>query len=155
MHYFEDFRVGDRFRSQDHIVVEADMVAFARQFDPQSFHIDPQAAKQSIFGHLIASGWYTAALAMRLRTESGIEVAGGLIGLGLDEVRWPRPVFAGDTLHLEGEVIEVRESRSKPDRGIVRVRELAINQTGQTVMSMVTALYVPRRTVTAAGASRG
>ena len=142
--YFEDFGVGDRFRSTEHTMTEPEMIEFARRFDPQPFHTDPEAAKQSVFGGLIASGWHTAAIAMRLRTQNGIRVAGGMIGMGVDELRWPQPVRPGDTLHLETEVIETRPSRSQPDHGIVRVRETAFNQSGEVVMTLVTALWVPR-----------
>ena len=142
--YFEDFHVGDRFRSSEYTMTESEMIEFARQFDPQPFHIDPEAAKRSVFGGLIASGWHTAAIAMRLRTQSGIKVAGGMIGMGVDELRWPRPVRSGDTIHLETEVIETRPSLSQPDHGIVRVRETALNQSGEVVMTVVTALWVPR-----------
>ena len=142
--YFEDFHVGDRFRSSEYTMTESEMIEFARRFDPQPFHIDTEAAKQSVFCGLIASGWHTAAIAMRLRTQSGIKVAGGMIGMGVDELRWPQPVRPGDTIHLETEVIETRPSRSQPDHGIVRVRETALNQSGEVVMTVVTALWVPR-----------
>jgi len=142
--YFEDLHVGDRFRSSEYSMTESEMIEFARRFDPQPFHIDPEAAKRSVFGGLIASGWHTAAIAMRLRTQSGIKVAGGMIGMGVDELRWPRPVRSGDTIHLETEVIETRPSLSQPDHGIVRVRETALNQSGEVVMTVVTALWVPR-----------
>ncbi len=143
--YFEDFRVGDRFRSAEYTMREEEMIAFARQFDPQPMHTDPEAAKQSEFGGLIASGWHTAAVAMRLRVESGVEIAGGMIGLGTQEMRWPKPVRPGDTLCLEAEVVETRQSLSHPDHGIVRVRETMRNQRGEVVLTMVTALWVPRR----------
>jgi acyl dehydratase len=152
--YFEDFRVGGRFRSREHTVTETEMIEFARRFDPQPFHTDPTAAKESVFGGLIASGWLTAAIVMRLRAESGVEVAGGMIGLGLEEMRWPKPVRAGDTLHLEAEVIETRPSRSQPGHGIVRVRETALNQRDEPVFTAITALWVPRRSRSESSASR-
>jgi acyl dehydratase len=124
---------------------EREMIEFARRFDPQPLHTDPEAAKRSEFGGLIASGWYTAAVLMRLRTEGDKKIAGGLVGLGVEQMRWPRPVRPGDTLHVETEVIELRPSRSHPDHGIVRVRETAFNQTGDVVLTMITALWVPRR----------
>lgn len=145
MKYFEDFHVGDRFRSAEYTFTEAEMIEFARQFDAQPFHIDAEAAKQSVFGGLVASGWHTAAIVMRLRTQSELTVAGGLIGLGVEEMRWPQPVHAGDTIQLEAEVLELRTSRTRPDRGIVRVRETARNQAGEIVLMMVTALWVPLR----------
>ena len=143
--YLEDFQAGDRFRSAEHTVSEAEIIDYARLYDPQSFHTDPAAAKHSIFGGLAASGWYTAAITMRLIAQSEIHVAGGLIGMGVDQLRWPRPVRPGDTLHVDAEVLEVRPSRSHPDRGIVRVRNTTVNQAGETVQTMETALFVPRR----------
>jgi acyl dehydratase len=143
--YLEDLHVGDQFHSADYTLTEAEIIEFGPRFNPQPFHTDPEAAKRSIFGGLIASGWYTAAIVMRLRTQSDLRVADGLIGMGMDDVRWPRPVRAGDTLHLETEVIEVRPARSRPAHGIVRVRETVLNQAGQTVLTMVTSLWVPRR----------
>ena len=143
--YLEDIRVGDRFHSGQHTLTEAGIIEFARQFDPQPMHLDPEAAKGTIFGGLIASGWYTAAIVMKLRLESDERVAGGLIGLGVEQVRWPRPARPGDTLHLESEVLDVHPSRSHPDHGVVRMRETALNQRGEVVLTMVTSLWVPRR----------
>lgn len=144
--YLEDFHVGDRLRSADHEVSEAEIIEYAKRHDPQPFHTDPVAAKQTAFGGLVASGWFTAAVTMKLMAQSEFRVAGGMIGLGVEELRWPRPVRPGDTLHVETEVLEVRPSRSHPDHGILRVRNATVNQTGETVQTMVTALYVPRRT---------
>lgn len=144
-HYWEDFRAGARFRSADHTVTEDEMIAYAKRYDPQPFHTDPTAAQESIFGGLVASGWFTAAISMRLITQSEVRIAGGLIGMGVEELRWPRPVRPGDTLHVEVEVLEVRASRSHPGRGIVRVRNLTLNQRGEAVETMVMALFVPRR----------
>ena len=143
--YLEDIRVGDRFRSVDYTVTEGEIIDYARRYDPQPFHTDPAAARESIFGGLVASGWHTAAITMRLIAQSEVRIAGGSIGLGLEELRWLRPVRPGDTLHVEVEVLEVRPSRSHPDRGIVRFRNTTRNQTGEIVQTMVTALYVPRR----------
>ena len=143
--YLEDFCVGEQFRSADYTVSEAEIIEYARRYDPQFFHTDPVAAKRSAFGGLIASGWFTAAITMRLMARSEIRIAGGMIGMGVEELRWPRPVRPNDTLHVETEVIEVRPSRSHPDHGIVRVRNATVNQAGETVQTMVTALYVPRR----------
>ncbi|HXJ56200.1 MAG TPA: MaoC family dehydratase [Verrucomicrobiae bacterium] len=143
--YFEDFRVGDRYRSADYNVTEAEIVEYARRYDPQSFHTDPVAAKRSLFGGLVASGWYTAAITMRLIAQSEPRVAGGLIGLGVEQLRWPQPVRPGDVLHVEVEVLDLRPSRSHPDHGIVRVRNITRTQTGETVQTMETALWVLRR----------
>ena len=143
--YLEDFHVGDRFRSGDYTMAEEEMIAYARQYDPQPFHTDAAAAARSLFGGLVASGWHTAAVGMRLIAQSEFRVAGGLIGMGVDLLRWPRPVRPGDTLHVEVEVLEVRPSRSHPDRGIVRVRNTTLNQAGETVQIMETVLFVQRR----------
>ena len=121
------------------------MVGYARQYDPQPFHTDAAAAARSFFGGLVASGWHTAAVSMRLIAQSEIRAAGGLIGMGVEQLRWPRPVRPGDTLHVEVEVMEMRPSRSHPDRGIVRVRNTTLNQAGESVQIMETALFVQRR----------
>lgn len=143
--YLEDIRTGDRFLTADYAVTEGEIIEYAKQYDPQPFHTDPVEARNSVFGGLVASGWYTAAITMRLIALSGDHIAGGLIGLGVEELRWPRPVRPGDTLHVEVEVLEVRPSQSYPDRGIVRVRNTTLNQRGEVVQTMVTALFVPRR----------
>jgi len=144
-HYLEDIRVGDRFRSADYTVTESEIIEYATRYDPQPFHTDPTAARKSVFGGLVASGWFTAAITMRLIAQSEIHIAGGLVGLGVEELRWPRPVRPDDTLHVEVEVLEVRPSRSHPDRGIVRVRNTTLNQKEEVVQTLVTALFVPRR----------
>jgi acyl dehydratase len=143
--YLEDLASGQIYRSGS-LSVEADRVkAFAAEFDPQPFHLDEAAAAASLFGQLIASGWHTAALTMRLIVDSDFKIAGGLIGMGVEEIRWPRPVRPGDTLSVESEVLEVRPSKSQPDRGIARMRVTTRNQDGQPVMTQVTSLLVPRR----------
>jgi acyl dehydratase len=145
-HYWEDLPVGLKFRSSTSYIVDAqEIVEFASRFDPQPFHLDAEAAKQTIFGGLVASGWMTTAVTMRLLVGSDIDVAGGLIGLGVDELRWPKAVRPGDELRLESEVIEAAPSRSRPDRGTIRIRTLTINQSGETVQSMIATLLVPRR----------
>lgn len=145
VHYFEDLAVGQTFRSGS-LRMELDAIkAFAAQFDPQPFHLDEEAARTSIFGRLVASGWHTAALSMRLTVTSNFKIAGGLIGIGVDETRWPRPVFPGDELHVESEVVEVRPSRSRPDRGVVKMLNKTINQNGEIVMQQFANLIVSRR----------
>src|SRR5882757_3252282 len=120
--YLDDFAVGQKF-SSGRLLIEAERImAFAAEFDPQPFHLDETAARQSFFGELTASGWYTAAVTMRLLTESGLRPAGGYVGAGADGFRWPRPVRPGDELRVEGEVVEVRPSASRPDRGWVKVQ---------------------------------
>src|SRR6266404_4982879 len=131
--YLEDIRAGDSFRSADYAVTEDEIIEYAMKYDPQPFHTDAVKARNSVFGGLIASGWYTAAVTMRLIAQSEIRIAGGLIGMGVEELRWPRPVRPGDTLHVEVEVLEVRPAHSHPDRGIVRVRNTTMNQRSEIV----------------------
>ena len=143
--YFEDLAVGQTFGTGT-VTVEPEMIkAFAAEFDPQPFHLDEDAARASPFGGLVASGWHTAALTMRLLVGGELRVVGGLIGLGVEELRWPRPVRPGDVLRVESEVLGLRPSKSKPDRGIVRVRNTTLNQDGQPVMVQVVTMIVPRR----------
>src|SRR5580658_11248563 len=115
-------------------VDQAEIISFARQFDPQPFHVDPVAAAAGPFGGLIASGWHTAALAMRLLVDNYLSAEASLGGAGADEIRWPYPVRPGDTLRVRATVVESRRSLSKPDRGIVKTLAEAVNQDGQTVM---------------------
>src|SRR6202140_2819805 len=114
--YLEDFHVGQRFTSATHVIDTAQIKAFARQFDPQPFHLDEEAAKGTLFGGLVASGWHTAALTMRLQVESGLPIAGGIVGIE-GEMSWPRPTRPGDVLSVVSEIEEVTPSRSRPDRG--------------------------------------
>lgn len=150
MRYFEDLKPGDRFGTATVTVSEADVVAFAAQFDPQPFHTDPVAAPQTVFGRHVASGWHTAALTMRLMVQGELQLAGGMIGLGIEKIEWPRPVLPGDTLRVESEVIELRPSRSKPDRGLVRLRNTTFNQHGEPVQVMTSLQIVLRRLVSPA-----
>ena len=143
--YLEDFAVGQKFGSR-RLVIEAERIlAFAAEFDPQPFHLDEEAARQSFFGELTASGWYTAALTMRLLTETGLKPAGGYIGAGADGFRWPRPVRPGDELRVECEVVEVRQSTSRPDRGLVRVRMTTLNQDDEATLTYIANMVVLRR----------
>ena len=135
--YFEDLKTGDRFQSEPYEVSERAIMDFAREFDVQPFHLDHAAAKASAFEGLTASGWHTAAIAMRLFTTGPLQFVGGAIGLGVDELRWPAAVRPGDTLRLETEILEVRPSRSKPDRGIVRIRNVTTNQEGEIVQTFL------------------
>lgn len=144
--YLEDFEIGQVFRSAHRTRVEAaDIVRFAAEFDPQSFHLDEDAAKRSFFGGLAASGWHTTALTMRLLVDSDLRIAGGLIGLGFEELRWPRPVRAGDELRVESLVLEKRESKSRPQQGFLKMRNTTINQRDEPVQLSVGTLIVPRR----------
>ncbi len=143
--YLEDFSPGQKFGS-GRLRVDRDRIkSFAAEFDPQPFHLDEGAARGSFFSGLAASGWHTAALTMRLLVESELKPAGGIIGAGFDEFRWPRPVRPGDELHLESEVLEVRPSKSRPDQGIIKVRTTTMNQNGEPVQISVGNLIVPRR----------
>jgi acyl dehydratase len=142
--YLEDFKVGQRFKSGGYTVTEAQIRAFAAEFDPQPMHLDPVAARASVFGGLVASGWHTGAITMRLMVESGPLFAGGAVGLGA-EISWPQAVRPGDTLYAEGEVLEVIPSSSRPDRGRVRMRIETRNQHGDIVQRTVTHVLVPGR----------
>lgn len=144
MRYLDDVQPGDRFTGGP-VTVEADeIVAFARAYDPQPFHLDPDAAKDTVFGGLAASGWHTAGLTMRMIVGSDAQLAGGYVGMGVEEVRWPKATRPGDTLRIETEVLDVRPSGKRPDRGILRVRTTTFNQDGDVVQSMVANLLVPR-----------
>ena len=142
--FLEDLSPGQRFSSASHEVREEEMLAFARQFDPQPFHLDAGAAKATLFGGLAASGWYTAAITMRLNVEGGLPIAGGIIGAG-GEISWPKPLRAGDVIHVESEVIEIAPSRSRPDRGIVTFESRTLNQDGEPVQVLKPKLVVFRR----------
>jgi acyl dehydratase len=141
--YLEDLRVGQRFVSGTHRIDEQQIRAFAEQFDPQPFHLDAEAAKATLFEGLVASGWHTAAITMRLLVESGLPIAGGIIGAG-GEITWPNPTRPGDVLQVESEVLELRPSRSRPDRGIATIRSETRNHRGDTVQVLVAKLVVPR-----------
>jgi len=143
-YYLDDLSVGQRFTSQALTVGEADIKAFAAQFDPQPFHLDDEAAKSTLFGGLAASGWHTAAMTVRMLVESGAPLAGGIIGGG-GEIAWPKPTRPGDVLHVESEVVEILPSKSKPDRGMALLRSETINQNGDTVQVTTMKLVVPRR----------
>jgi acyl dehydratase len=142
--FLEDLQVGQRFVSGTHRIDEAQIRAFAEQFDPQPFHLDPEAAKTTRFEGVVASGWHTAAITMRLLVDSGLPIAGGLVGAG-GEIAWPNPVRPGTVLHVESEILELRPSRSRPDRGVVTVRSETRDELGQVVQVFVATLVVPRR----------
>src|SRR6266403_2148050 len=145
--FLEDLRVGQRFSSGAHTVDAAQIKAFATQFDPQPFHLDGEAAKATLFGGLAASGWHTAAITMKLLVESGLPLGGGIIGSG-GEISWPKPTRPGDTLTVLSVIEEVTPSRSRPDRGMIRVRSETRNQHGEIVQILVAKLVVPRRSDT-------
>lgn len=143
--YLEDFAVGQTFGSGRLRVEKAQITAFAAEFDPQPFHLDEDAARRSMFEGLVASGWHTAALTMRLLVESEFKPAGGIVGAGIDEFRWPRPVRPGDELRVESEILEVRPSRSRPERGWIKVKTTTWNQDGEAVQVYTGNVVVPRR----------
>jgi|ERR1700678_39468 acyl dehydratase len=142
--YLEDLRVGQRFTSETYVMEAARIKEFAEEFDPQPFHIDEDAAGASIFKGLAASGWHTAAVAMRLLVKGGLPLANGIVGLG-GEVAWPRPTRPGDILHVESEIIQITPSRSKPHQGIVTVRGTMFNQHGEEVYILTAKLLVLKR----------
>jgi acyl dehydratase len=146
--FLDDLSVGQRFSSGSHTIDEAQIKAFAAQFDPQPFHLDGEAAKATLFGGLAASGWHTAAITMKLLVESGLPLRGGIIGSG-GEISWPRPTRPGDTLTALSEIEEITPSRSRPDRGMIRVRSETRNQDGETVQILIAKLVVPRRATAA------
>jgi acyl dehydratase len=142
--YLDDLKIGQRFTSGT-LALDAEQIkTFAREFDPQPFHLDEAAAQNSIFQGLAASGWHTAALTMRLLVGGGLPLASGSVGAG-GEIAWPRPTRPGDILQVESEVVAVTPSRSRPDRGIVTVRSETKNQRGEVVQVLTAKLMVPRR----------
>jgi acyl dehydratase len=144
--YLEDFTPGQRFIGRTRIRIdEARVKAFASEFDPQPFHLDESAASASIFQGLAASGWHTAAVTMRLLVNSEFQPAGGIVGAGFDELRWPQPVRPGDELRVESEVLDVRPSKSRPQQGLIKVRTNTLNQRGEVVQTSVGNLVVPCR----------
>jgi acyl dehydratase len=145
--YLEDYAVGQVYRTGRLRVDKDQIIGFAAQFDPQPYHLDEVAAGESAFGGLAASGWHTAALTMRLIVEGELQPAHGILGVGLDNLKWPRPVRAADELYAESEVLEVRPSKSRPDRGMIRVRTTTFNQNGEPVQVYTGNLLVPRRSV--------
>ncbi|MBA4109966.1 MAG: dehydratase [Leptothrix sp. (in: Bacteria)] len=142
--FLDDFTVGQRFVSGEHLIDEAQIKAFASQFDPQPFHLDDDAAQSTLFRGLAASGWHTAAITMRLMVQGGMPVEGGLIGAGGD-ISWPKPTRPGDVLHVESEVVSITPSRSKPQQGMMTVRSETLNQHGDAVQVLVVKMVVPRR----------
>ncbi len=145
--YFDDLTQGDRFKSATYEVTEEQIISFAREFDPQPFHLDSAVARQTMFKGLIASGWHTAAITMRLFVQT-LNFAEGAIGLGVDELRWPNAVRPGDALQVETEIVDLRVSRSKPSHGIVGLRNVTVNQRGEIVQTMSASALVLRRSDT-------
>jgi acyl dehydratase len=142
--YLEDVFVGQRFVTGTQAVTAEAIKAFARDYDPQPFHTDEDAAKDTFFGGLVASGWHTAAITMRLQAESGPPLAGGMIGAG-GELSWPQAVWPGDVLHVESEVLDVTPSKSKPERGMITLKSETKNQKGEVVQLFTVKLLIWRR----------
>lgn len=149
MRFFEDIKPGDTFHTAEAEVTADDIVRFGREFDPQPFHTDAVAAKASFFGGLVASGWHTAGISMRLMVQSEMRLDEGVIGQGVESVRWPRPVYPGDRLEVECRVEEKHEKTGRIDYGTVRLRCITRNQDGRIVQDMVANLLVKRRPVKA------
>ena len=145
MRYFEDVTVGDRFTGGPVTVEAGEIVAYAEKFDPQPFHLDAEAAKDTLFRGLAASGWHTAGMTMRMIVGSDAELAGGYIGMGVDQISWPRPTRPGDVLRIEMEVLEVRRSAKRPDQGVLRVKTTTFNQDDEVVQTMIANLLAPGR----------
>lgn len=147
--YLDDFVVGARYEAGPITVDKDEVIAFAKRYDPQPFHTDPEAAKTTLFAGLAASGWMTGSLTMRMLIESGNIPTGGLIAREVEKIEWPRPTRPGDTLRAVSEVIEVIPSKTKPDRGMLRMRTTTTNQNGEVVQTMTALLVVPRRAAAA------
>jgi len=147
MRYFEDLKAGDKFNTADHEMTAEEIIAFGRKFDPQPFHTDPAAAGNTLFGRLVASGWHTAAVSMRLMVLGEMDLDGGVIGQGMESLRWPRPVLPGDRLRVVTEIVELRAAPARPDRGLVKLRCRTCNQDGKVVQDMTATLLVARRPI--------
>ncbi len=145
-YYYEDFEVGQQFKTGTQHVDRDVAIAFARDYDPQLQHIDEEAAKNSVFGQLVISGWQTAAISMRLKLTTPLaKVANGLVGVGLESVKWPKPVLPNDVLYIIVTILEKRVSGSRPDKGIVKYKVETFNQRDEKVMEMTTSVFMPRR----------
>ena len=142
--YLEDLSVGQIFCSREYPVTTGEIIAFAGRYDPQPFHINPKAAEETFFHGLAASGWHTGAMTMRLMVET-MHIAGGLIGAGVKDLRWPKPVRPGDTLTLQSEILAIRPSGSRPGWGVVQVRHTTLNQNNEPVQTGDVTMLVPSR----------
>lgn len=143
--YLEDIKIGNKFAFGRYEVTEQEIIEFSEKYDPQRIHTDPEFAAQSDVGGLIASGWHTCGMFMRMMVDEVMGEDTGMVSPGVEEIRWLRPVRPGDVLRAEGEVVGARPSRSKPDRGIVQMRYHVFNQDGDAVMSVTTNSFVRRR----------
>lgn len=136
MHYFDDFEVGHTAEFGHYEVTEEEIIEFATKYDPQSFHVDREKAKHSIFGEIVASGWHTCAMSMRMIVDEFLNKSASLGSPGVDEIRWMKPVYPGDVLTIRLEVVATKASTRKPDRGVTHARYTTLNQHGEAVMSM-------------------
>jgi len=153
--YFEDYVAGDVHEVGNIEIDEAEMIAFAHRYDPQPFHTDPVAAAKSNFGGLIASGWFTASLTMRVLVDHFVSHVASLGSPGVDELRWLKPVRPGDILSLRVTLLEAQRSRSKPEQGFIRAYTEVLNQDGELVMSMKSVGFVRCRNTDVAAAATG
>jgi acyl dehydratase len=144
VYYFDELQIGQQFVSGTHTIDEAQIVEFARAYDPQPFHLDREAARRSPFRELVASGWHTAAITMRLLVQGGAPIGGGILGAG-GEIKWLKPTRPGDTLQVFSEIVEMVPSKSRPDRGIVSIRSETRNHHGAVLQVFVSKIVVPRR----------
>jgi acyl dehydratase len=147
--YHEEITVGTTFSTGNYLLSQSDIIGFASQYDPQPFHTDLDAARDTVFGGLAASGWHTAAVTMKLLVEHGIALSGGIVGAGA-EITWPAPTRPGDELHVNGEVVEVLPAPAGRKRGTIRLRSETVNQDGVVVQVMIAKLVVQRRDSTQA-----
>lgn len=145
MRYYEDLKLGEKFNTAEYEMTATEIVTFAKQYDPQAFHTDAVAAKQTLFGGLVASGWHTAAVSMRLMVLGEMALDGGVIGQGIEALRWPRPVLPGDRLRVVTEIIDLQTAPLRADRGLLKLRCLTMNQVGKAVQEMTATLLVARR----------
>jgi acyl dehydratase len=143
--YFEDYETGRVYEFGPATITEPEIIEFARRFDPQDMHIDPEKARKGRFGGLVASGWHTVGVAMRLYVDHFISAVASLASPGVDEVRWPNPVRPGDSIYIRVTILETIPSRTKTDRGVVRARLEAFNQKGEPVLSFIGLSIVGRR----------
>jgi acyl dehydratase len=143
--YFEDLSAGQKFRAGPVEMTQEEIIAFAKQYDPQDFHTDPEKAHDTVFGELVASGWHTAAVTMRMIIEASPKMKGGMVGRAVEKISWPRPVRPGDALSLEIEVLDLRTSAKSLERGMMRTKNTVTNHKGEVVMEMETVIFVPRR----------
>lgn len=150
--YFEDFRIGETWTSKPVTLTQDDIITYARQYDPQPIHTDPEKAAAGRFGSVIASGWQIAALSMKLFVESGGYGETPMVGLGIDSLRWRRPVRPGDILQVRREVAELERHKTRPEFGIVKTQVTVTNQNGETVMTLITLGQVPCRDAGMGGA---